>query len=127
MPTKRGRARDCGAAVCNLKILKDRGVTADIVSKMAYKELAVSLAAHMVEYEQGRLSQFVKLRRCLMDTFSEVSVSGSLLVGDHAIPAEGFFELVVKDLTTRNVFRYMAGHEATLRRFIQLVYGNGRE
>jgi hypothetical protein len=110
-----------------LHILKEHGVTADLVSKMAYKELAVSLAAHMIEYEQVRLPQFVKLRRCLMDTFIEVPVSGSLLVGEHAITSDTFFELVVKDLTCSNIFRSMAGHEVTLRRFIQLVYGKSPE
>jgi hypothetical protein len=122
---------ECGTALLRfgteLTILKDRGVTADIVSKMAFKELAVSLAAHMVEYEPERLLQFVKIRRCLMDTFIEIPVSGSLLVGDHAIPADTLFKLVVEGLTSCNVSRCMAGHEATLRRFIQVVYGKSRE
>jgi hypothetical protein len=110
-----------------LHIFKEYGVTADLVSKMAFKELAVSLAAHMVEYEPERLLQFVKIRHCLMETFIEVPVSGSLLVGEHAITSDTFFELVVKDLTNSNIFRSMAGHEVTLRRFIQIVYGKSPE
>jgi hypothetical protein len=106
-----------------LTLLKERGVAADIVSKMAYEELAVSLAAHMVEYEQMRLPQFLKLRDCLVDMFLELSISGSVLVGDHAIPADEFFELVVDGLTSCSIFRSIAGHKATLRRFIDSVYG----
>jgi hypothetical protein len=106
-----------------LNLLKEHGVTAALVSKMRHDELAVSLAAYMVIYEELRLPLFVKLRRCLVDIFMELPVSGSLLVGEYAISADHFFELVVEGLTSSNVFWSMAGHKSTLRRFIHLVYG----
>jgi hypothetical protein len=48
-----------------LNILRERGGTAELVSRMDHTALAVSMAAHMVVYEQVRLPQFVKLRYCL--------------------------------------------------------------
>jgi hypothetical protein len=121
-----------GAEVCEaeplrfedeLHILKKRGVTADLVSAMAYKELAVSLAAHMVGYEHVWLSQFVRLRSRLMELFFEQTVSGSLLVGDHAIPPGKFLEHVVNGLNASYACRPTLGQEAALRRFISLLHG----
>jgi hypothetical protein len=109
-----------------LNILRARGITAEQVSKMDHTELAVSMAAHLVIYEPARLSQFVKIRRCLMDTFIDASVDGSLLVGDHAIPSDKLFNLIINDLTSSSVSRSMAGHEVALRRFIDLVYQGSR-
>jgi hypothetical protein len=65
---------------------------------MAYKELAVSLAARMVDYEQVWLSQSVMLRSRLMELFTEQTVSGSLLVGYHAIAPGKFLEYAVNGL-----------------------------
>jgi hypothetical protein len=48
-----------------LNTLRERRVTAQLVFRMDHTELAMSMAAHMVIYEQVRLPQFVKLRRCL--------------------------------------------------------------
>jgi hypothetical protein len=93
--------------------LKDRGVSADIVSNMAYEELAMFLASHRVKYEQDRLPLFVKLRHCLMGTVVEVSVSGSLRVGDLAITADTLYKLVVEDLTSSKCFRSIAWHDVT--------------
>jgi hypothetical protein len=110
-----------------LNILRERGVTAELVSRMDHTELAVSMAAHMVVYEQVRLPQFVKLRGCLVETFIELSISGLALVGDHAIPADEFFELVVDGLSTSNIFRSIAGYKSSLRRFLENVYGGSRD
>jgi hypothetical protein len=101
-----------------LCVLKEHGVTTDLVSKMAHKELAVSLAAHMVEYERVWLSQFVSLRAGLMELFFEETVSESLLVGDHAIPPGEFLELVVNALNVSAACRPTVGQKAALRRFI---------
>jgi hypothetical protein len=106
-----------------LHVLREYGVTVDLVSKMAYKELAVSLAAHMVEYEQVWLSQFVKLRARLAELFFEETVSGPLLVGNHAISPGEFLELVVNGLNAGDTCRPTLGQKAALRRFIPLVYG----
>jgi hypothetical protein len=110
-----------------LNVLKERDVNAALVSTMTHDELAVSLAACVVIYEPVRLELFVKLRRCLVDIFMELPISGSLLVGEYAISADEFFELVVDGLTSSNVFRSLAGHKATSRRFIRLVYGGHPE
>jgi hypothetical protein len=58
----------------------------------------VSLAAYMVLYEQLRLPHFVRIRSQLVETFIEQTVSGSFLVGDLAIPAVDFLDLVVAGL-----------------------------
>jgi hypothetical protein len=94
---------------------------------MDHTQLAVSMAAHMVVYEQVRLPQFVKLRGCLVETFIELSISGLALVGDHAIPADEFFELVVDGLSKSNIFRSTAGYKSSLRRFLENVYGGSRD
>jgi hypothetical protein len=110
-----------------LNTLRERSISAELVHMMDHTELAVSMAAHTVMYEQVRLPQFVKLRRCLLDTFIDVPVYGSLLVGDHAIPSDKLFNLIMNDLTSSNVSRSMAGHEVTLRRFIDLVHRGNRK
>jgi hypothetical protein len=110
-----------------LNTLRERSISAELVHMMDHTELAVSMAAHTVMYKQVRLSQFVKLRRCLLDTFIDVPVDGSLLVGDHAIPSDKLFNLIMNDLTSSNVSRSMARHEVTLRRCIDLVYHGSRE
>jgi hypothetical protein len=105
-----------------LQIVKICGVTIDLVSTMSYKELAVSLAAHMVDYEQVWMSQFVGLRSRLMERLSEKTVSGSLLVGDQAIPPGEFLEHVVHALNSGDAHRPTLGQKAALRRFISLLY-----
>jgi hypothetical protein len=110
-----------------LNLLRERGVTAELVSRMDHTELAVSMAAHMVVYVPVRLPQFVKLRGCLVETFIELSIFGLALVGDHAIPADEVFELVVDGLSTSNIFRSIAGYKWSLRRFLENVYGGSRD
>jgi hypothetical protein len=76
---------------------------------MTYKELAVALAAHMVEYEQVCLPQFVWLCTGLVELFFEETVSGSLFVGDHAVSASEFLEIVVKGLNASDASRPTIG------------------
>jgi WD40 repeat protein len=106
-----------------LNILKKRGVTAELVLEMDHAELAVSMAAHMVSYEQMWLSQFVRLRSRLMELLFEQTVSGSLLVGYHAIPPGKFLEHVVNGLNASDACRPTLGQEAALRRFLYLLHG----
>jgi hypothetical protein len=106
-----------------LLVLKQRGVTADLVSKMAYKELAVYLAAHMIEYEQVWLSHFVWLRARLVELFFEETVSGSSLVGDQAASAGEFSEFVIKGLNVSDASRPTMGQRVALRRFVSSIYG----
>jgi hypothetical protein len=108
--------KGCGAwaqdFATELKILRERGVTAERVFQMDHAELAVSMAAHKVSYEQVWLSQFVSLRSRLVDIFFEQTVSGSLLVGDHAMPRVEFLELVFKGLNANDAFRPTEGQKA---------------
>jgi hypothetical protein len=83
-----------------LNTLRERRVTAELPFRMDHTVLAVSMAAHMVIYEQVRLPQFVKFRRCLLDTFIDMPNNGSLLVGDHAIPSDKLFTLIISDCTS---------------------------
>jgi hypothetical protein len=103
--------------------LKRRGVTAELVHAMDHAELAVSLAADTIVYEQLRLPQFVRIRSRLVETFIEETVPGSLLVGDHAIPAVEFLDLVVVGLKASDACPLTAGQKSTLHRFISMLYG----
>jgi hypothetical protein len=75
----------------------------------------------MVDYEQVWMSQFVGLRSRLMELLSEQTVSGSLLVGDHAIPPGEFLEHVVQALNSGDAYRPTLGQKAALRRFVSLL------
>jgi hypothetical protein len=67
--------------------------------------------------------QFVRIRSRLVETFIEGTVSGSLLVGDHAIPVVEFLDLVVVGVKASDACPLMAGQKSTLHRFISTLYG----
>jgi hypothetical protein len=65
----------------------------------------------------------VRIRSRLVETFIEETVSGSLLVGDHAILAVEFLDLIVVGLKARDACPLTAGQKSTLHRFISMLYG----
>jgi hypothetical protein len=76
----------------------------------------------MILYEPLRLRQFVRIRFRLVETFIEGTVSCSLLVGDHAIPAFEFLDLVLVGLKASDACPLTARQKPTLHRFISMLY-----
>jgi hypothetical protein len=101
-------------------------VTVDLVPTMTYKEIAVSSAAHVVEYEHVGLSHFVRLRSRPMEPFFEWAVSVSLLVGDAAIPPGEFMELDINGLNASAAYRPTVGQKAAFHGFASLLYGESQ-
>jgi hypothetical protein len=104
-----------------LNALRERGVRSHNVSQMSYSELATCLAAFLVEYHEMRWPQFDELQRCLGVLFLENGISGTHLVGDHAVSAEEFFEFVVDGLRADHICRPAIGYKSSLRRFLALL------
>jgi hypothetical protein len=104
-----------------LSALRERGMRSHNVAQMSYDDLSTCLAAFLVEYHEMRRPQFDELQRCLGVLFLENGISGTHLVGDHAVSAHDFFDFVVDGLSVDHICRPTIGYKSSLRRFLALL------
>jgi WD domain, G-beta repeat len=104
-----------------LRTLREQGVYSHNVSQMSYGELATCIAGFLVEYHEMRRHQFDELQRCLGLLFLENGMSGSHLVGNHAVSSQDFFEFVVDGLRADHKCGPTIAYKSSLRRFLALL------
>lgn len=75
---------------------KWRGTSLDCV--VSQSDLASFLAAYLVGYDPERAEEFSAVQRCLKLTLTNSGIDGRVLVGDDALPASDFMNLLVHDL-----------------------------
>jgi hypothetical protein len=88
--------------------------------QMDNDKLATFTPGFLVEYHEMRRPEFNELKRCLGVLFLYNGMSGSRLVGDHAVSGLTFFEIAVDILSADHICCPTITYKSSLRRHVRI-------
>jgi hypothetical protein len=90
---------------------------------MKQRQLAGSLAAFFVDYDEDREREWESLQRSFQRVFKNEGLSGGILVGAKALSAKKFQECVRKNWNDEEDEAWKTGYSVQMDRFVLAVQG----
>jgi WD domain, G-beta repeat len=99
------------------------GINGDAIRHMKQRQLAGSLAAFFVDYDEDREREWESLQRSFQRVFKNEGLSGGILVGAKALSAKKFQECVRKNWNDEEDEAWKTGYSVQMDRFVLAVQG----